>query len=58
MLPSYFFAYHQKLILMNIKFFKCLYGVKIDFEVDFIFSFLRWRQFGSRALKHLKIQKK
>lgn len=55
MLPSYFLSITKKTNLNEHKFFKCFHEKNIDFEVDFIFSFLRWRQFGSRVLKHLKI---
>lgn len=58
MLPSYFLSIIKKLILMSINFLNVFMRKNIDFKVDFILSFLRWRQFGSRIFKTFKNIKK
>lgn len=54
MLPSYFLSIIKKLILMSINFLNVFMRKNIDFKIDFILSFLRWRRFGSRAFKIFK----
>lgn len=58
MLPSYFLYIIKKTNFNEHKFFKCFYEKNIEFKVDFILSFLRWRQFGSRIFKTFKNIKK
>lgn len=58
MLPSYFLSIIKKLILMSITYLNVFMRKNIDFKVDFILSFLRWRQFGSRIFKIFKNIKK
>lgn len=58
MLPSYFLSIIKKVNFNEHNLFKCFYEKNIDFKVDFILSFLRWRQFGSRIFKIFKNIKK
>lgn len=58
MLPSYFLSMAKKDNFNEHKFFKCFYEKNINFKVDFILSFLRWRQFSSRICKTFKNIKK
>lgn len=55
MLPSYFLSIIKKLILMSINFLNVFVRKNIDFEIDFILSFLRWANLVRASLKHLKI---
>ena len=58
MLPSYFLSIIKKANFNEHKFLNVFMRKNIDFKVDFILSFLRWRQFGSRIFKIFKNIKK
>ena len=58
MLPSYFLSIIKKANFNEHKFLNVFMRKNIDFKVDFILSFLRWRQFGSRIFKTFKNIKK
>lgn len=58
MLPSYFLSIIKKVNFNEYGFLNVFMRKNIDFEIDFILSFLRWRQFGSRIFKIFKNIKK
>ena len=58
MLPSYFLSIIKKANFNEHKFLNVFMRKNIEFKVDFILSFLRWRQFGSRIFKTFKNIKK
>lgn len=58
MLPSYFLSMAKKDNFNEHGFLNVFMRKNIDFEVDFILLFLRWRQFGSRIFKTFKNIKK